>query len=91
MYPEDLSSRLGAANAAAKKDSLGHAALVVSEMIIPLESVNNVAYLLLLSTQEPGQILELAAMLKSQLATLNEVVTTTLIAAGAGPLKPDEN
>jgi len=82
MYFEDLSSRLAAANAIAVEDSLNHAASIVREMVNPLESINNLAYLLCLSTEEPDQVVQLLAMLQSRLAILNEVVRSTLDAAG---------
>src|ERR1700712_3535626 len=81
MYLEDLSFRLGAANAIAAEDSLNHAASIVREMVNPLESVNNLAYLLCLSAEEPDQVVQLIAMLQSQLTILNEVVQGTLDAA----------
>ena len=88
MYLEDLSSRLGAANAIAAGDSLNHAASIVREMVNPLESVNNLAYLLCLSAELPDQVVQFAAMLQSQLTILNEVVRSTLNAAKTGPI-PD--
>ena len=81
MYPGDLSLRLRGANATAAEDSLDHAASIVREMVNPLESVNNLAYLLCLSAQEPDQVVQLIAMLQSQLTILNEVVQGTLDAA----------
>jgi len=53
-------------------------------MVNPVESLNNLAYLLCLSTEEPDQVVHLVAMLQSQLTILNEVVRTTLDAAGVG-------
>ena len=53
-------------------------------MVNPLESVNNLAYLLCLSTEEPDQVVQLVAMLQSQLAILNEVVRSTLDASEQG-------
>ena len=85
MYSGDLSVRLGAANSAAAKDSLNHAAFVVGEMVNSLESANNLAYLLRLFTQDPVQVIHLIDMLQSQLAVLNEVVQSTLDAAKAVP------
>ena len=98
MSSQDLSLRLRAINAVAEDDSVNHAASIVSEMVNPLESANNLAYLLGLSTQEPDQIVQLVAMLKSQLALLKEVVQSTFDAAkpligsrnlpGGGPSRP---
>ena len=86
MYLEDLSLRLQALNTAAAPDSRDHASLIVREMVNPLESVNNLAYLLSLSAQHPEQDGQLIALLQSQLAFLNEVVQTTWSARSFVPL-----
>ena len=86
MYLKDLSLRLQALNTAAATDSRDHASLIVREMVNPLESVNNLAYLLSLSAQNPEQDGQLIALLQSQLASLNEVVQTTLNAATVVPV-----
>ncbi|WP_041598161.1 hypothetical protein [Granulicella tundricola] len=54
-------------------------------MVNPLESVNNQAYLLYLSAQEPDQVVQLIAMLQSQLTILNEIVQSALNAAKNEP------
>lgn len=85
MSLKDLSLRLQALNTAAGTESLNHASSIVREMVNPLESVNNLAYLLTSSAQTPEQVEQLVAMLQSQLPLLNEIVRSILDAAKVVP------